>query len=155
VQKFPNVSVLDLRQVLELVEGILDKISWVISFMAFFSIITGIIVLIGSVRNSKYQRIRESVLLRTLGAKSSQILKITAFEYLYLGVLGSSVGILLSLVGSQLLAYFVFDTAFVPSWVPFLVVLPGITLLVLAIGLSNSRSVLNSPPLQVLRKEGK
>lgn len=155
VQTFPNVSVLDLRQVLALVEGILDKISWVISFMAFFSIITGIIVLIGSVRNSKYQRIRESVLLRTLGAKSGQILKITALEYLYLGVLGSGIGILLSLVGSQLLAYFVFDTAFVPSWVPFLVVLPGITLLVLAIGLSNSRSVLNSPPLQVLRKEGK
>ncbi|MFD0798237.1 ABC transporter permease [Maribacter chungangensis] len=155
VQKFPNVSVLDLRQVLELVEGILDKISWVISFMAFFSIITGIIVLIGSVRNSKYQRIRESVLLRTLGAKSGQILKITALEYLYLGVLGSGIGILLSLVGSQLLAFFVFDTAFVPSWVPFLVVLPGITLLVLAIGLSNSRSVLQSPPLQVLRKEGR
>jgi len=155
VKNFPNVSVLDLRQVLELVEGILDKISWVISFMAFFSIITGIIVLIGSVRNSKYQRIRESVLLRTLGAKSGQILKITALEYLYLGLLGSGVGILLSLVGSQLLAYFVFDTAFVPSWVPFLVVLPGITLLVLAIGLSNSRSVLNSPPLQVLRKEGR
>ncbi len=155
VQKFPNVSVLDLRQVLELVEGILDKISWVISFMAFFSIITGIIVLIGSVRNSKYQRIRESVLLRTLGAKSGQILKITALEYLYLGILGSGIGILLSLIGSQVLAYFVFDTAFVPSWVPFLVVLPGITLLVLAIGLSNSRSVLNSPPLQVLRKEGR
>lgn len=155
VRTFPNVSVLDLRQVLALVEGILDKISWVISFMAFFSIITGIIVLIGSVRNSKYQRIRESVLLRTLGATRKQILKITALEYLYLGVLGSGMGILLSLVGSQLLAYFVFDTAFVPSWVPFLVVLPGITLLVLTIGLSNSRSVLNSPPLQVLRKEGR
>jgi putative ABC transport system permease protein len=53
VQQFPNVSVLDLRQVLSLVEGILDKIAWVISFMAFFSMLTGIIVLIGSVRNSK------------------------------------------------------------------------------------------------------
>ena len=153
VRKFPNVSILDLRQVLTLVESILDKISWVISFMAFFSILTGIIVLIGSVRNSKYQRIKESVLLRTLGAKSNQILKITALEYLYLGVLGSGIGILLSLVSSQLLAYFVFETPFVPSWVPFLIVLPGITLLVLLIGLSNSRSVLNSPPLQVLRKE--
>ncbi|MGB3149373.1 MAG: FtsX-like permease family protein [Maribacter sp.] len=155
VRKFPNVSILDLRQVLTLVEGILDKISWVISFMAFFSILTGIIVLIGSVRNSKYQRIRESVLLRTLGAKSKQILKITALEYLYLGVLGSGIGILLSLVSSQLLAYFVFETPFTPSLIPFLVVLPGITLLVLGIGLSNSRSVLNSPPLQVLRKEAK
>jgi putative ABC transport system permease protein len=154
VRKFPNVSIIDLRQVVTLIEGILDKISWVITFMAFFSILTGIIVLIGSVRNSKYQRIRESVLLRTLGAQSKQILKINALEYLFLGVLGSGVGVLLSLVSSFLLAYFIFDTPFIPSWVPFLVVLPGIMLLVLFIGLFNSKGVLNSPPLQVLRKEG-
>ncbi len=154
VGKFPNVTIIDLRQVLVIIEGILDKISWVINFMAFFSILTGIIVLIGSVRTSKYQRIKESVLLRTLGAKSAQILKITALEYLYLGVLGSGIGILLSLISSLLLAKWVFETTFVPSWVPFGLLLPGITILVLLIGLGNSRSVLNSPPLEVLRKEG-
>jgi len=153
VQKFPNVSVIDLRQIYTVVEDVLDKVSWVINFMAFFSILTGIIVLIGSVRTSKYQRIRESVLLRTMGAKSQQILKITALEYLYLGVLGSLVGILLSLVGSQLLATLLFEEPFVPSGVPFLLFLPGITMLVLLIGLSNIRSVLKSPPLEVLRKE--
>jgi putative ABC transport system permease protein len=153
VKKFPNVSVIDLRQMYTVVEDILDKVSWVINFMAFFSILTGIIVLIGSVRTSKYQRIRESVLLRTMGAKSQQILKITALEYLYLGVLGSLVGILLSLVGSQLLATLLFEEPFVPSVVPFLLFLPGITILVMLIGLSNIRSVLRSPPLEVLRKE--
>ncbi len=153
VRQFPNISIIDLRQMLTLVEGILNKISWVINFMAFFSIVTGIIVLIGAVRTSKYQRIRESVLLRTIGARGRQILRITALEYLYLGVLGSLSGILLSLASSQLLAGLVFETAFVPSYVPFLVLFPGITLLVLLIGLGNSRSVLNSPPLEVLRKE--
>ncbi len=154
VKKFPNVSVLDLRQMYTIVEDILDKISWVINFMAFFSILTGIIVLIGSVRTSKYQRIKESVLLRTLGAKSKQILQITALEYLYLGILGSLVGILLSLIGSQVLATLLFKEPFVPSVIPFVVFLPGITALVLFIGLSNIRSVLKSPPLEVLRKEG-
>ncbi len=153
VRKFPNVSVLDLRQILTLVEGILDKISWVVNFMAFFSILTGVIVLIGSVRTSKYQRIRESVLLRTLGAKSAQILKITALEYFYLGFLGSGIGVLLSLISSQLLAVFVFKSSFIPSLIPFMIILPGITLLVMLIGLFNSRNVLNSPPLEVLRKE--
>jgi putative ABC transport system permease protein len=153
VQKFPNVTILDLRQVFTIVEDILDKISWIINFMAFFSILTGIIVLIGSVRNSKYQRIKESVLLRTLGAKSKQILQITALEYVYLGVLGSLVGILLSLISSQLLATLLFKEPFLPSAIPFLVFLPGITLLVLGIGLSNIRSVLQSSPLAVLRKE--
>ncbi|AUC86629.1 hypothetical protein CW731_02950 [Polaribacter sp. ALD11] len=153
VQQFPNVTILDLRQVFTLVEGILDKISWIINFMAFFSILTGFIVLIGAVRNSKYQRIKESVLLRTLGAKSKQILQITALEYVYLGILGSLTGILLSLIGSQLLATFLFKEPFIPSVIPFLVFLPGVTFLVVLIGISNLKSVLRSPPLEVLRKE--
>ena len=153
VKNFPNITILDLRQVFTIVEDILDKISWIINFMAFFSILTGFIVLIGSVRNSKYQRIKESVLLRTLGAKSKQILQITALEYVYLGLLGSLTGILLSLVGSQLLATLLFKEPFVPSAIPFLVFLPSITVLVVIIGLSNLKSVLQSPPLEVLRKE--
>ena len=153
VVKFPNVTIIDLRQMYNIVEDILDKVSWIINFMAFFSILTGIIVLIGSVRNSKYQRIKESVLLRTLGAQNSQILQISALEYLFLGILGSLVGILLALVSSLLLAILVFKEPFVPSVVPFLVFLPGISLLVLGIGLSNIQSVLRSSPLEVLRRE--
>ncbi len=154
VAEFPNVSIIDLRQVITLIEDILDKVSWIINFMAFFSIFTGIIVLIGSVLTSKYQRIKESVLLRTLGAKNTHIRQITAFEYLFLGLLGSLVGILLALVSSLFLALFVFNEPFYPSMIPFLVFLPGITLLVLVIGLSNIRSVLKSSPLEVLRREG-
>ena len=154
VSKFPNLTILDLRQVFTLVEEVLDKVSWIINFMAFFSILTGVIVLIGSVRTSKYQRIKESVLLRTLGAKNKQILQITAFEYVFLGLLGSLVGIVLALFSSFGLALFVFKEPFYPSIIPFVVFLPGITLLVLGIGLSNIQSVLKSSPLAVLRKEG-
>ena len=154
VKQFPNVSIIDLRQVYTIVEDILDKVAWIINFMAFFSILTGIIVLIGSVRTSKYQRIKESVLLRTLGAKNTQILQISAFEYVFLGLLGSLVGILLALLSSLCLALFVFKEPFSPSLVPFLVFLPGITLLVLGIGLSNIQTVLRSSPLEVLRREG-
>jgi putative ABC transport system permease protein len=153
VEKFPNVSIIDLRQVYTIIEDILDKVAWIINFMAFFSIFTGIIVLIGSVRNSKYQRIKESVLLRTLGAKNKQILQISALEYLFLGISGSLIGILFALVGSLLLALFVFKEPFVPSVIPFVVFLPGISFLVLAIGLSNIRTVLKSSPLEVLRRE--
>jgi putative ABC transport system permease protein len=153
VTKFPNVTVIDLRQVYTLVEDILNKVSWIINFMAFFSILTGIIVLIGSVRTSKHQRIKESVLLRTLGAKNKQILKITALEYLLLGTVGSLVGILLALISALLLAFFIFKEPFTPSVIPFLVFLPFISLLVLGIGLSNIQSVLKSSPLEVLRRE--
>ncbi|MGB5402859.1 MAG: FtsX-like permease family protein, partial [Robiginitalea sp.] len=154
VSTYPNISVLDVRQLLSAVGDILEKLSWVIRFMAFFSILTGFIVLLGAVRTSKFQRIRESVLLRTLGATGRQIRKIAILEYLFLGSIGSLMGVLLALVGTQLLAYGVFELSFTPSWVPFLVVFPLISLTVLAIGLLNSRGVLNSPPLEVLRKEG-
>ncbi|WP_370104037.1 ABC transporter permease [Winogradskyella sp.] len=153
VADFPNVTVIDLRQVYTIVEDILSKVTWIINFMAFFSILTGIIVLIGSVRTSKYQRIKESVLLRTLGAKDKQILKISALDYLLLGLIGSLVGIVLALLSAMLLAVFVFNEPFVPSVIPFVVFLPVISLLVLAIGLSNIRGVLQSSPLEVLRRE--
>lgn len=153
VKKFPNISIIDLRQVLNVIEDLLARISWIINFMAFFSILTGLIVLLGAIRTSKYQRIRESVLLRTLGAKSKQIITITALEYIYLGVLGALSGIVLSLLSSQLLAWLVFESPFVPSLVPFLILFPGIVLLVLIIGLSNSLEIIRKPPLEVLRKE--
>ncbi len=155
VSLYPNISIIDLRQILSLLEGILEKISLVINFMALLSILTGIIVLIGAVRTSKYQRVRESVLLRTLGAKNAQLLKISFYEYFFLGILGSLTGILLSLAGSFFLARFVFEEPFVPSSEPFLILLPVLTALVIAIGLLNSRSVLNSPPLEILRSESR
>ncbi len=155
VTLYPNVSIIDLRQILSLLEGILDKIGLVIRFMALLSILTGVIVLIGAVRTSKYQRIRESVLLRTLGAKNFQLLRISFYEYAFLGILGSLTGIVLSLVGSFFLARFVFEEAFIPSAEPFLILLPVLTLLVITIGLLNSRAVLNSPPLEILRSESR
>jgi putative ABC transport system permease protein len=153
VKKYPNVSILDLRQLISVIEDLLSRISWIINFMAFFSILTGIVVLLGAIRTSKYQRIKESVLLRTLGAKAKQIVNINALEYIYLGVLGALSGVLLSLISSQLLAILVFESPFVPSMVPFLVLFPGIVLLVLIIGLSNSLEIIRKSPLQVLRKE--
>lgn len=153
VTTFPNISILDLRQLLSIAEKLLNKIGWIINFMAFFSILTGIIVLIGALRNSKHQRIKESVILRTLGAKKYQILKIVALEYTFLAIIGSLTGILLSLISSQFLALLVFKAPFTPSIIPFVILFPGITIMVLLIGLSNSRSVITKTPLEVLRKE--
>ena len=69
VKQYPNVSIIDLGLVLHVLDDLMSKISFVIRFMAGFSIVTGIVVLIASVLISKYQRLQESVLLRTLGCK--------------------------------------------------------------------------------------
>lgn len=153
VRQFPNVSIIDLKLILSTVDEIIAKVSFVIRFMAFFSIITGIVVLIGSVIISKYQRIRESVLLRTIGASRKQILSINALEYFFLGSLAAITGVLIAMLGSWALARFSFEAPFAPSFLPVLVTYLIITLLTMLIGLSNSRPVVNNPPLEILRSE--
>ncbi len=149
----PTVSLIDLKLFLNTAEDLLDKVGFVIRFMALFSILTGLLVLVGSVVISRYQRMRESVLLRTLGASRRQILTINALEYLLLGSLASLTGIGLALIGSYLLAIFTFEVSFSLEAVPLLALFGGITSLTVIIGLFNSRGVLNQPPLEVLRKE--
>lgn len=151
VQKFPNVSVIDLGLVLSVVDELLDKISYIIRFMSGFSIITGIVVLIASVRISKYQRMQESVLLRTLGASRRQIFAITALEYLFLGALSALTGVVIAVAASWLLAKFSFDIPFNVNYLPALILFAIISALTVVIGLLNSRGVLNRPPLEVLR----
>ncbi len=153
VRTFPNISMIDLGLVLSVLDEILDKMGFVIRFMAAFSIITGLIVLIASVLISKYQRIRESVLLRTMGASRKQILVITALEYFFLGALAAGAGIVLALIASWGLAGFIFETRFSPEILPVLILFLLITSLTVLVGLFNSRGVLNRPPLEVLRSE--
>jgi putative ABC transport system permease protein len=153
VQHFPNVSAIDLDLILQTLDDILGKISFVIRFMALFSISTGLLVLIGSVNISKFQRVQESVLLRTLGASRKQILTITAFEYLLLGALASGTGVVLAVLASWALAVFSFEVSFVPVLWPLIPVFIGITLLTVIIGILNSRGILSRPPLEVLRRE--
>ena len=153
VGRFPNVSAIDLGLILKTLDEILGKISFVIRFMALFSIITGLLVLSSSVVISKYQRIQESVLLRTLGANRNQILQITLIEYLFLGLLAALSGILLSLLAAWSLAKFVFEVPFTPQPIPLLVITAVVTGLTMLIGVFNSREVLVRPPLEVLRAE--
>ncbi len=153
VRNFPNVSVIDLGLVLSVLDEILDKIGFVIKFMAGFSIITGIIVLIASVMISKYQRIKESVLLRTIGASRNQILQITALEYFFLGAISALTGLFLSVGASYLLALYSFEVPFNPDFIPVIFIFISITFLTMLIGLFNSRGILNKPPLEILRQE--
>jgi putative ABC transport system permease protein len=154
VMEYPNVSLLDLRLILTTVNELFDKLGLIIRFLALFSILTGLIVLAGAVINSKFLRIKENVLLRTIGARTRQITRITLIEYAYLGLFSALTGMALSLGGGFLLTKFFFEISFAFDWVELLIISTGVVLLTVAIGWFNSREVINTPPLQVLRKEG-
>ena len=150
---YPSVSVIDLSLVLSTFDTIFSRISFVVRFMASFSILTGVIVLIGAVVVSRVQRRRESVLLKTLGASQSEVLQIMAVEYLFLGFFAALTGLALSFASVWAFSAFVFDTSFRPDIVATLVLLGAVPFLTVAIGLVNSRSVYRRSPLDVLRTD--
>lgn len=151
VKAFPNLTIIDLRLVMGVVENILSQIAWVINFLALFSILTGFIVLIGAVRTSKYQRLRENAMLRTIGATSKQIMKMTFVEYALLGFLGVISGVSLSVAGAFLLAKMVFKTQFIISWIPVVIIPIVIITLVVLIGIVNNLKVIKTSPKEILR----
>lgn len=154
VLEFPNVSLIDLRLILSTVNDLFNKLGLIIRFLALFSIITGLIVLAGAVINSKFVRIKENVLLRTVGARTSLITKITLIEYAYLGLFSAVTGMVLSFGGGWLLTKFFFEIQFAFDWKELGIITFGVIALTILIGWFNSREVINTPPLQVLRKEG-
>lgn len=153
VQQFPNVSAIDLSVILHTLDAILGKISFAIRFMALFTIGVGLVVLASAVITSRYQRMRESVLLRTLGASRTQLRKITAVEYLLLGGFSAVTGLLLAIVASWALAYCLFEVIFIPAGVAVVLALLLVIGLTVLIGMLGSRGVTNHPPLAVLRAD--
>ena len=153
VQRYPGISAIDLTQILKSVDEVLSKVSFVIRFMALFSILTGLLVLVSSIYQSKYARIRESVLLRTLGASRRQILGIYGMEYFLLGALSCLSGVGLSVFSAWALVKFVFQIPFEPQWLPLVLTFASITALTVLIGLLNTRDAVRKPPLEVLRSE--
>ncbi|MCG8305932.1 MAG: FtsX-like permease family protein [Cytophagales bacterium] len=153
VKKFPNVSAIDLTLILNTLDHIFDKIALVIRFMALFSILTGLLVLSGAVINSKYARLKENVLLRTLGAVQKQLLQMTIIEYSYLGVFAGLSGSLLALLAAWALSIFFFEILFFPDFISLAAIWILVTLLTVFVGWINTKSILNKSPLEVLRKE--
>lgn len=151
VRAFPNISIINLGTIVATLEEILGKISFVIQFMAFFSIATGVLVLISSLIISKYQRMRESILLRTLGASSAIVSKVNTLEYFFLGSLASLSGILLSFGATWLLSEFVFNIQFRGAWEAALFLYLAITGLTIVLGWLNGRKIINQPPMEILR----
>jgi putative ABC transport system permease protein len=153
VQNFPNVSAIDLTLILQTLDSVFSKVSFVIRFMALFTVITGLLVLAGAILTGRYQRIRESILLRTLGASRAQILKIQAAEYACLGLLAALTGIVLALAASWALSAFVFKVRFVPSMLPLAMTAAIVSALTVLVGLFTCKGISNHPPLEILRSE--
>jgi putative ABC transport system permease protein len=146
VERYPNVSSIDLTLVQQTIAGVLHKVTLAIRFMALFAIALGIPVLFSAVAATRRDRIREGVLLKTLGASRAQILRIMTAEYAALGLLASLTGVTLSFAGAWGLVHFVFDASFHPIVGPAVALAAITAALTIAIGLLSSRDVFARTP---------
>jgi putative ABC transport system permease protein len=147
-----NVSVVDLATIRQSFEDMISKVTMAVRFMALFSITAGIIVLIGAVATSRFQRLRESALLKTLGATRKQITQVLVTEYAALGLLAAATGVLLGGVAAWALMKFFFKLEYQAPWLGLGIVAVGVAVLSVTIGLLNSRDVFRRQPLAVLRE---
>ena len=153
VRRYPNVSAIDLTLVRKTITDITEKISLAVRFLAVFSLAIGIPVLFSAVAATSRQRVREGVLLKTLGATSGQIRRIMLAEYALLGVLGALTGMVLSFGGAWAVMKFVFKqpTSAAPVWAA-LAIAGVMLLLTVVIGLLGGRDVFKETPMAALRE---
>jgi len=151
VNRFPNVSSIDLTAIKRTVDRIVGKVSLAIRFMALFSLAVAIPVLFSAVSATRRERIREGVLLKTLGATRGQIARILLAEYSLLGLMGGLTGMLLSLAGGWAVVRYIFKTPFAPAFVPVAGIAAAIVGLTLLIGLLAGRDVFKETPVTALR----
>ncbi len=153
VDRYPNVSTIDLSLIRDTVNGILDKVTIAIRFLALFALAMGLPVLVSAVAATRRARVHEGVLLKILGANRTQVGRIMVTEYVALGALASVAGIGLAIPAAWALVHFMFDSPFAPAFAP-LVILAAVTVgLTAAIGLAGSRAVFAETPLLMLRTE--
>jgi putative ABC transport system permease protein len=148
---YPNVTIIDVADIARGVGRILSNITLAVSFVGGFVFLCGVLILVGSIAMTKFQRVYESAVLRTLGAKRLTLLAILLGEYGLLGVVAGVVGAAAANALSYAVARYVFEIewAFAPA--VNLVGIAGTVLLVCAVGALSSLDVLTRKPLTILR----
>lgn len=152
-ERFPTVTVMNLADVLERIQEAVDQVALVVRFLALFAILAGIIILCSSVAGTRYRRIREVAILKTLGATKRRITGIFSVEFCVLGAIAGLIGGILANVFTGIIAERFIDVAYEFDWPSLLVVTLGSALVVNVAGWLASARILDQRPLEVLRGE--
>jgi len=153
VARYPNVSVIDVREVVARVRAVAENITLAVSVVGLVALLSGLLILVGSVSMTRFQRLHESAVFKTLGATTRTLAAMLAIEYTALGALAGTIGAAGSMALTWAFCRFVLDVpwSFTPE-----VVLPGLVLTALVVGglgVAASMDVLRRKPLAILRAE--
>jgi putative ABC transport system permease protein len=149
---YPTVTVINIADILQTITGVVDQITIVIRFLAGFSILSGLIILASSIASTRFRRIREVVVLKTLGATRNRIATVFSVEFVVLGLLAGAVGTLFANVLSRVLLHRM-DVVFQRDVRGSLTAVLGTAVLAVVTGWIASFHILGQKPLEVLREE--
>ncbi len=152
-ERFPTVTVVNVADVLDIVQQVVDQIALVVRFISMFAILAGVVILASSVAGTRFRRIRETVILKTLGATRVRVAGIFSVEFLVLGAVAGLMGSLLATAFSALLLKRWLDAGFRLDLLPSLACIFLTALVANAAGWLASYRILSQKPLDVLRTE--
>lgn len=151
-ESYPTVTVVNAADLLDIVQGVMDKTSHAISFVASFAIAGGLIVLASSVAGTRYRRMREVAIFRTVGATKSTLVRIFTVEFLTIGIVAGLLGSILATVLSSVLVARLLEASYHFRWLPALVATVVTGALTSLAGWVASYGVLRKKPLEILRE---
>lgn len=151
-QAYPTITVINLADVLERIESVVDQITFVVRFLAGFSIFAGLMILASSIASTRFRRMREAVVLKTLGATRMRIVRTFSVEFSVLGLLAGSVGVVFANLLTRVLLHKL-EVDFHIEWTATFIALVGTAVLATVTGWIASYRILGLRPLQVLREE--
>jgi putative ABC transport system permease protein len=152
-KRFPTVTVVNMADVLQIVQGVVDRISQVVRFISMFAILAGAVILSSSVAGTRFRRMREVVILKTLGATRWRVSRIFSVEFL---VLGAVAGLMGSLLAGGFANFLLKRTLDAPTSIPVIPILLSVVataLIANAAGWMASFPILGQKPLEILREE--
>lgn len=149
---YPTVSVINIADVLDRIESVVDQITFVVRLLAGFSILAGLTILASSIASTRYRRMQEAVVLKTLGATRMRIVRTFSVEFSVLGLLAGAVGVVFANVLTRILLRRL-EASFHIEWGATALSLIGTAILATATGWLASYRILGLRPLEVLREE--
>ncbi|HVJ07085.1 MAG TPA: FtsX-like permease family protein [Acidisarcina sp.] len=149
---YPTITVINIADVLDTIQGFVGQINGVIRFLAGFSMLSGVIILASSVASTRFRRIREVVVLKTLGARRGYIIKVFSTEFLVLGLLAGVVGAIFANLLSRILLHRL-DVIYRFDLRSGVVAVLLTAILAVGTGWIASIHILGQKPLEVLREE--
>jgi putative ABC transport system permease protein len=152
-EHFPTVTVVNMADVLQTFQGVVDQIAMVIRFISMFAILAGAIILSSSVAGTRFRRMREVVILKTLGATRWRVSRIFSVEFLVLGAVAGTMGSLLANGFANLLLKRTLDAQMTFPILPAVFAVLATALIANVAGWMASFRILGQKPLEILRDE--